>query len=343
MKFRNVNDNDVNGTPRLNSGSVASGREGNKASSVVIQRNPCPQQRKRKQMKESIKIGTWNIRTLNRPGKLYNVIREMKKANMSILGLSEVRWKEEGDFISEDVRIIHTGAIGGQGGVAILLEKDAAKSVKNIQVFENRIIAVTLNADPADVTIVQVYMPTTAHEDEEIERIYEQLDEILQKVKGTEYSIIMGDWNAVVGEGREEDCVGKYGLGKRNNRGNRLVEFCKNQRLVITNTCFKHHMRRRYTWMMPGEGKRYQLDYIMVKQRYKNSIKNAHTLPGADADTDHNLVIMKMDLRLKTIRRRKIKKKQWNREDLKKKGGQLAIRVDNKVKEQSTSGTTETR
>lgn len=66
-------------------------------------------------------------------------------------------------------------------------------------------------------------------------------------------------------------------------------------------------------------GRRYLLDYIMVKQGYKNTLKNAHTLP--EADNDHNLIIIKIDFRLKTIRKRMLKlKKQWNGEDFTKMG-----------------------
>ena len=78
----------------------------------------------------------------------------------------------------------------------------------------------------------------------------------------------------------------KYGLGKRNQRGERLVNFCKENEYVITNTFFKNHNRRRYMWKKPGDAGRYQIDYILVKQRYRNSVKNSREYPVADADTD---------------------------------------------------------
>lgn len=106
--------NNVNESTQSLMGRVAFGRRGNKASSVVIQRNPC---------KEKISIGTWNVRTMLRPGKLANVIREMRKTKLDILGLSEVRWKEGGDFTSDGVRVIYTEGKGGQSGVTVLLEE----------------------------------------------------------------------------------------------------------------------------------------------------------------------------------------------------------------------------
>ena len=139
-------------------------------------------------------------------------------------------------------------------------------------------------AEPVDLVIVQVYMPTSDHEAEEIDVIYEGLEEIVKAQNGNDNVVIMGDWNAVVGEGKDGSEVGEFGLGNRNERGERLVEFSKNNKLVVTNTWFNQPKRRRYTWIKPGDTGRYQLDYILVRQRYRNSIKNAHSYPEADAD-----------------------------------------------------------
>jgi len=90
-------------------------------------------------------------------------------------------------------------------------------------------------------------MPTSAYEDEEVEEIYEQLEGVMDTVNKNDSLIILGDWNTVVGEGQEGHAVGKYGLGVRNNRGQRLIDFCKEKELLITNTIFQQHQRRRYT------------------------------------------------------------------------------------------------
>src|SRR6478609_6747013 len=125
-------------------------------------------------------------------------------------------------------------------------------------------MVVKVKADPVDMVIVQSYLPTTDYEDEEVEKIYEQLEEILGKQKGTDNVIVMGDFTAVVGEGSNDIVVGKFGLGKRNDRGERLIEFCKSQTLVITNTWFEQEKRTRYTWKSPADLGRYQIDYILV-------------------------------------------------------------------------------
>ena len=94
--------------------------------------------------------------------------------------------------------------------------------------------------------------------------------------------------------------VGEYGPGKRNDKGEKLVEFCRRLKLVATNTWFRQHKRRRYTWTRP-DGDWYQLDYILVRLRYRNSVKNSHSYPGADINSDHKLVAMRACVRLKKV------------------------------------------
>ena len=91
----------------------------------------------------------------------------------------------------------------------------------------------------------------------------------MDTVKKNGNLIIVGDWNAVVGEGQEGHAVGKCGLGVRSNRGQRLTDFCKENELVITNTFFQQHPRRRYTWVKPGDTAWCQIDCILVKRIIK--------------------------------------------------------------------------
>ena len=80
-------------------------------------------------------------------------------------------------------------------------------------------MVVKVKVDPVDMTIVQAYLPTTDNEDEEVKKLYDQLEEILSKQKGTDNVIVIGDFNAVVGERKEDRVVGRFGSGKRNDRG----------------------------------------------------------------------------------------------------------------------------
>ncbi|KAL4711368.1 hypothetical protein ACJJTC_019209 [Scirpophaga incertulas] len=97
--------------------------------------------------------------------------------------------------------------------------------------------------------------------------------------------------------------VGKYGIGERNDRGERLMQFCYEENFTIMNTCFKHHIRRLYTWISPGDRCRNQIDYILIGTRWKSSVTNTKTLPGADCGSDHQLLVATVQLRLKRIQK----------------------------------------
>ena len=90
--------------------------------------------------------------------------------------------------------------------------------------------------------------------------------------------------------------TGKFGLGMRNEAGQRLIEFCQENALVIANTLCQQHKRRLYTWTSPDGQHRNQIDYILCSQRWRNSIQSTKTRPGADCGSDHELLITKFRL-----------------------------------------------
>ena len=276
---------------------------------------------------QKMRIGTWNVRSMLEKGKLENIKREMDRMRVSILGLSEVRWKGRGDFVSDGYRVIYSCGEESQRGVAVIMHKDVAGKVSKVMQQNDRLLLVKIKAEPVDMIIIQTYMPTSAHCDEEVEGIYEQIEELVDGEKANDNVVILGDWNAVVGQGRDDKVVGEYGVGNRNERGEKLIEFCKMRKLMVANTWFKHHKRKIYTWRKPGDTERYQLDYILVKQRYRNGVKNARSYPSADANSDHNLVLIEMDIKMKKLRKREMQKK-WDIEKLKANAHQYAKEVN---------------
>ena len=101
-----------------------------------------------------VKMGCWNVRTLNQKGKLENAKREMERYGLSVLGLSEVRWKEKGDIVSGDVRVIYSGGDKCEKGVAVMLNKEWANRVIAVEQKNDRLMWIKLNNEPRNIVIV---------------------------------------------------------------------------------------------------------------------------------------------------------------------------------------------
>jgi len=113
--------------------------------------------------------------------------------------------------------------------------------------------------------------------------------------------LIIGDWNAKVGSQKILGVTEKFGLAGQNEAGQRLIEFCQENTLVIANTLFQQHKRRLYTWTSPDGQYRNQTDYILCNQRWRSPIQPAKTSPGADCGSDHELLIAKFRFKLKKV------------------------------------------
>ena len=108
-------------------------------------------------------------------------------------------------------------------------------------------ISVRFQGKPFKITAIQVYAPTSNTE-AEVEWFYEDLQDLLELTPKKDVFLIIGDWNAKVGSQETPGVTGKFGLGLQNEVGQRLIEFCQKNALVIANTLFQQHKRRLYTW-----------------------------------------------------------------------------------------------
>ena len=109
-------------------------------------------------------------------------------------------------------------------------------------------ISVRLQGKPFNIRVIQVYAPTRNAEEAEVERFYEDLQDLLELTPKKDVLFITGDWNANIGSQETPGVTGKFGLGIKNEAGQRLIEFCQGNVLVIANTLFQQHKRRLYTW-----------------------------------------------------------------------------------------------
>ena len=162
-------------------------------------------------------------------------------------------------------------------------------------------ISVRFQAKPYNITVIQVYAPTSNAEEAELEQFYKDLQDLLELTPKKDVLFIIGDWNAKVENQEAPGVIGKFGLGIWNEAGQRLIGFCQENALVITSTLFQQCKRRLYTWKSSDGQHRNgqhlnQIDYILCSQRWRSSIQSTKTRPGADCGSDHELLIAKFNL-----------------------------------------------
>ena len=184
-------------------------------------------------------------------GKLEVVKQEMARMNIYILGIRELKWTGMGELNSDDHYIYYCGQESlKRNGVAITVNKRVRNAVLGCNLKNDRMISVRFQGKRFKITVIQVYAPT-GNAEAEVEWFYEDLPDLLKLTPKKDVLFITEDWNVKVGSQEIHGVTGKFSLGVQNEAGQRLIEFCQENALVIANTLFQQHKRRSYTWTSP--------------------------------------------------------------------------------------------
>ena len=238
--------------------------------------------------KFSIRFGCWNVRSLGNPtrqnGRLRDVLRTMKEKSVEVLALSEVRWPGHGVSQLEGTIIAHSGMSDRDShqrsrGVAVLLSERATSAWRSAgSVFDpvsERILRIRLKSHTGFVSLIAVYAPTNVPgNEEETEAFYQSLQSVVEQVPVRDMLLIMGDFNARVGNDMTawRGTLGRFGPAEQNENGVKLLDFCALNGLVITNTLFQHRACHQHTWFHPAESSHagHMLDYMCLSTRGSN-------------------------------------------------------------------------
>ena len=193
-------------------------------------------------------------------------------------------------------------------GVGFLVHKEIVKSVIRCRPISSRLMTVRLRASPFNITIIQVYESTSSYDDNDVDESHRELQSPVDQTPKQDILVVQGDSNAKVGEDAQEDwgevCTPSCSP-ETNDRGLKLLDFAIYNNLVLTNTLGNHKPSRRWTWHSPDGTHHNQIEYILVKKRFRSGIKTARTrtFPGADVGSDHDMVMMTFQTRLKNSRK----------------------------------------
>ena len=267
-------------------------------------------------------MGTWNIRTMT-PGfngkdlsktselrKSFTIDKELCRLKVDIAALQETRLAESGSVKENNYTFYWQGLAESERrlyGVGFAVRNKLLNKITTPKAKSERIISLQLTTKTGTAHVISAYAPTLDAECEKKDMFYEDLQTVLNEIPASDQIILLGDFNARVGADFNSwpTCIGKFGIGKMNENGQRLLEFCTNNELSITNTFYDGKYCHKVSWRHPRSGHWHLLDYIIVKKKDLNSIKATRAYRSAHCNTDHLFILAKTKVTTKTIHRGK--------------------------------------
>jgi exonuclease III len=257
----------------------------------------------------NIKIGTFNARSLSSDDRFTEFENELERIKFEIIGISETRRKGEGclTLSNSGHQFYYKGGTTAHRGVGFIVHRSIAGNVTSFKGVSDRVAQLTIRINSKyHLNIIQVYMPTSSHTDEEIDAVYEDVDNLINNNRA-HFNVIMGDFNAKIGIGDpSESSTGSFGSGTRNSRGDSLINFTERHRLKIMNTYFKKREQRRWTWISPNGDTKNEIDYIITDK--PQIVTDVSVLNSFKTSSDHRMVRASLAINTKRERARLVRK-----------------------------------
>ena len=224
----------------------------------------------------------------------------MKRFKIDILAISETHWSLETPeaFVKNNYTIIHSGRNDNiyRQGVAIILHKGIAENLQGYDLVSERLMVIQIEKSTDPMFILQVYAPDSTYSEEEVEAFYETLQNYINRLPRKRKLVVLGDFNAKVGQQSYEvwpRIAGRFSIGNKNSNGEKLLQFCAINQFSIINTLYKQPKHRLVTWTSPDRRTQSQIDFIIVPTDSRGQVKKCRVYNSFDVDSDHSLVLMK--------------------------------------------------
>ena len=252
-------------------------------------------------------VGTLNVRTTREPYKRLELASLFLKSNLEVLGVQEHRIVH-----SEEIRIerfekgVHlvtksawrNSRQAATGGVGFMLTQRAYKAVSLMKSYGKRIFLISFDGNPR-LTVITVYSPTEVAPEEEAEDFHECLRAAIGEVPAHHLLMVVGDFNAHLSKLDEED-RGWYWHQTTNRNGALLKDTLLEGNLEATNHRFQKHPNKLWTHLSDGRLSKSQIDYILVRRRWRNSVKDTVvTNSFSSLGSDHRAVLSAVKISLR--------------------------------------------
>lgn len=258
-----------------------------------------------------LRFGTWNVKTLYQAGKLAQASRILESYGLSFLGLSEMRWNQNGQMVTTKGHLVLWSGMPNandihQRGVGMLVHRSIRNTIMDYEFVNERIMRVRFRCKAKNLTVFQCYAPTEDAEEDVKQQFYDKLNKLLSEAPKHDLKLLMGDINAKVGNDNDgiEHVMGKHGIGEMNKNGELLVELCGLNDLRIGGTLFPHKDCHKVTWVSPDSRTQNQIDHICISSKWSSTLCDVRSKRGADIGSDHHLLMGQLRLKLSYVPRR---------------------------------------
>ena len=253
--------------------------------------------------KEFLNISTFNIRSGREAWKIQELAQLMDQFGISIVAIQEHRrvHKEEIKYEHIDNHLLITSsawrnqAQAAVGGVGFLLNKKAESALCETISISGRILKATFSGNP-ECNLIAAYSPTNCKQySDDSDQFYDRLRTTIDQIPPHNLMVILGDMNAKISQAHV-----RYAHDKRTDEnGSHLIELACEKSLIIVNNNLLKKQGKRWTFQDP-KGERYQLDYVLVNSKWKNSIMNVEPYSSfASVGSDHRIVTIKLRLSIR--------------------------------------------
>ena len=276
--------------------------------------------------KQEIKIGNWNVRTLNQDGKIEELVVAFTKYGLDMCALTETRLTGIDKMnLDGGLSLLVSGREDGMHyqGVGLLLGPSAGNALTEWQPIDERLLYARFKSNHGSISMFVCYSPTNSAPDDRKDHFYERLQDAVDKVARHDILLCVGDFNAVLGSSNEgfEACMGKMGVGNEmSDNGIRFASFCLANDMVIGGTLFQHHDIHKATWVSPCGRYKNQIDHVAVSRRHRNSLLDVRVRRGGDVGSDHQLGVARLKFKLKSQKKEKSQACRYDIELLRKNG-----------------------
>lgn len=248
---------------------------------------------------EVIKVGTWNLQGIYEEGAVLNLVQEAKRYKLDILAMQETHLKDNSIVEIEEYVLFTSGGTTRRFGTGFLVSKKMKGKVIKFQAISDRMCKLQVRDKHKNITMLNFHAPTEEKDDETKDEFYEQLEEIIDRIPITHVKIVIGDANAKIGN---EDIFksitgGESKHDRSNDNGLRIINMAIEKQMKIMSTHFKRKDIYKGTWIIPRNNETNQIDHVLIGEKDMKLIKNVRSYRGADANSDHFLVIVKLKLK----------------------------------------------